>query len=235
MSFAVRLRTTAAPLLPRFVELTVTQELSTTVMAVLQQRSEQDIAQRFADGHRAYVAAYNGTPAAFGWVATRSARLGELNTTLTLSDSERYLWNFVTLPAFRGLGIYPRLLDAIVQAESFDAARFWIAYAPENRASGRGIEKAGFVPIAELSFEANGAPALNAIETAEAYRASAMLGLPVVDEPLAPCWRCVRAGRAMTCAAGQCACDYQVSESGCASGAAASGSAAAGSAITGAR
>lgn len=217
MSFAVRHRSTVVPTQPTLVDLTFAQEQRVDVMATLQQRSATDIAQRFGDGHRAYVAWYEGTPAAFGWVATRTARLGELDTTLTLTDGERYLWNFVTLPAYRGLGIYPRLLEAIIQAESFDAERFWIAYAPENRASGRGIEKAGFVPVAELSFEASGAPALHAIDVAGAYRASAVLGLPVVDEPLAPCWRCVRAGRAMHCAAGQCSCDYQVSDSGCAS------------------
>jgi GNAT superfamily N-acetyltransferase len=195
----------------------VAQERNVTTMARVQQRDVAEIARRFADGHRAYVASVHGEPAAFGWVATHTARLGELGTTLTLTDVERYLWNFVTLPAWRGRGIYPQLLDAIVQAESFDAELFWIAYAPENRASGRGIEKAGFRPVADLSFEASGAPALHAIDVAGAFRASAVLGLPVVDEPLAPCWRCVRAGRAMTCAEGQCACDYQVSDSGCSS------------------
>lgn len=217
MSFAVRMRNAPVPAFPPLAGLTVAQELSPLAMARVQERSETEIAQRFADGHRAYVAKVNGEPAAFGWVATHTARLGELGLSLTLTDVERYLWNFVTLPAFRGLGIYPRLLEAIVQAESLDAELFWIAYAPENRASGRGIEKAGFVPVAELSFEASGAPALQAIDTTGATQVARMLGLPVVDEPLAPCWRCVRAGRAMTCAAGQCACDYQVSESGCAS------------------
>ena len=35
---------------------------------------------------------------------------------------------------------------------------------------------------------------------------------------LAPCWRCARAGKAwiMMCPPGECACDYQVRDSGCA-------------------
>lgn len=129
----------------------------------------------------------------------------------------RYLWNFVTLTAHRGLGIYPRLLDAIVRTESREAERFWIAYAPENHASGSGIRKAGFVPLAELSFDGAGRAALRGMTPGGGGVAARVLGLPEVQQSLAPCWRCVRAGRGpMSCAAGSCRCDYQRSETGCA-------------------
>src|SRR5688500_10045947 len=103
------------------------------LMAELQQKPEADMQRRFDECHRAYVAWFNGERAAFGWVATRTARIGELGATLEVPDGERYLWNFVTFPAFRGLGIYPRLIEAIVGDEP-DAETFWIAYAPENHA-----------------------------------------------------------------------------------------------------
>jgi GNAT superfamily N-acetyltransferase len=186
-------------------------------MAELQQRSEAEIAQRFAGGHRPYVAWRNEEPAAFGWVATRTASIGELGATFTIPDGERYLWNFVTLPAHRGLGIYPRLLQAIVAEESRAAERFWIGYAPENHASGSGIAKAGFATLAEISFDAHGRPALRAMIPGGAARASRVLGLRETTEALAPCWRCVRAGRpGMSCAEGSCRCDYQQPKSGCA-------------------
>src|SRR5262249_35635739 len=48
---------------------------------------------------------------------------------------------------WRGLGIYPRLLQAILAREAGEAQRFWIGHVRENRASGRGIVKAGFGTI----------------------------------------------------------------------------------------
>ncbi|HEV2642427.1 MAG TPA: hypothetical protein VGT98_06960 [Candidatus Elarobacter sp.] len=186
-------------------------------MAALQQRAEVDMARRLDAGHRAYVAVCDGQRAAWGWVATRSAEIGEVGASFTLPAGERYLWNFVTLANFRGRGIYPRLLEAIVRAESREAARFWIAYAPENRASGAGIRKAGFVDLAELSFDASGRAALTPLLPGGARVASRVLGLPEARESLAPCWRCVRAGRgSMSCAPDQCRCDYQRPASGCA-------------------
>ena len=178
-------------------------------MAALQGRTHEEMAARFADGHRAYVAWLAGEPAAWGWAATRTARLGELDAAFAVPDGERYLWNFVTLAAHRGRGIYPRLVDAIVRAEAPEADRFWIAYAPENHASGAGIRKAGFVPVAELSFDAGGRPAVRAEAGGDGAEAAAVLGLPVATTPLAPCWRCARAGRLHACAPGTCACDYQ--------------------------
>lgn len=217
MPFAIRHRHDRMPALSPMPSLAIVRELDASVMAQLQDRSLAEITQRFDLGHRAYVARVDGAPAAFGWVATRTANIGELNATFSLPAGGRYLWNFVTLPAFRGRGIYPRLLQAIVHAEAVEAERFWIAYAPENHASGAGIAKAGFEMLAEMSFDTAGRPALFPMRVGGAAEASRVLGLPEAGEPLAPCWRCVRAGRGdMACAAGQCRCDYQQPRSGCA-------------------
>ena len=196
--------------------LVVRRVTDAAAMAALQGRTVEEIDRRFGGGHRAWVALVGDAPAAWGWVATRVAEIGELPATFDIRDGERYLWNFVTLPAHRGRGIYPRLLDAIVRAESADAERFWVAYAPENHASGSGIRKAGFVDVAELSFDAEGRPALHDIVPGGATLAAPVLGLPVSADALAPCWRCIRAGRVgMTCAPGRCACDYQRPEIAC--------------------
>lgn len=217
MPFASRRRDDHMPLLPPMPSLSVSREADANVMARLQDRSILEITRRFELGHRAYVATVDGTPAAWGWVATRIAHIGELDATFSMPEGGRYLWNFVTLPAYRGRGVYPRLLQAIVRAESAEAERFWIAYAPENHASGAGITKAGFEMIAEMSFDTEGRPALFPMRVGGAAEASRVLGLPEAVQPLAPCWRCVRAGRGdMACAAGQCRCDYQQPRSGCA-------------------
>jgi hypothetical protein len=197
--------------------LVVHRESDAAAMAALQGRPVDAMAERFAAGHRAYVARLDGANAAWGWVATRTADIGELGTTFALPAGERYLWNFVTLPSHRGRGIYPRLIDEIVRAESREAERFWIAYAPENRASGSGIVKAGFFSVAELSFDTQGRPAVKELVPGGGRVAERLLGLPEASEGLAPCWRCVRAGRGvMSCPPGACACDYQQPHSGCA-------------------
>lgn len=217
MPFATRHRDDPLRPLPALPGLSVRREKRASIMAAFQDRPLDDIQRRFDSGHRAYIALVGGLPAAWGWVATRTASIGEVNTTFTLPAGERYLWNFVTLRSFRGLGIYPRLLRAIVRAESRAAERFWIAYAPENHASGSGIEKAGFTTLAEMSFDASGSPALHATTSGGAAVLSQLLGLRESIEPLTPCWRCVKAGRAgMSCTEGSCRCDYQRPQNSCA-------------------
>ncbi|MFN8503392.1 GNAT family N-acetyltransferase [Kouleothrix sp.] len=150
-----------------------------------------EVRARWRDGHRAYVAAQGGAPVAYGWVATRAAAIGELALKLALPVADRYLWDFATLPAWRGRGIYPRLLQAIMRSEAEAAERFWIIYAPENQPSGAGMRKAGFAPVAELSFDAGRQVRLAALGAPERARAAAaLLGLALVGEPLAPCWCC---------------------------------------------
>jgi GNAT superfamily N-acetyltransferase len=155
-----------------------------------------EVRARLDGGHSPYVASLDGDPVAYGWVAGVGATIGELGVTFVLPPGDRYLWDFATLPAWRGRGVYPHLLRAIVAGEA-DAARLWIIHAPENPASARGIVKAGFAPVGELSFRADGAAGFRARgRPARARVGAALLRLPLLDEagatvePLAPCWHC---------------------------------------------
>lgn len=216
MSLAVRRRDDPAAPIEARVAIDVRAEQSADVMAALQGREVEEIAARFACGHRAWIAWRDSFPAAFGWVATSSAAIGELRFTFEIPSRERYLWNFVTLPEHRGLGIYPRLLDGIVRADA-GAEQFWIAHAPENAASAAGILKAGFTVVADLSFDAAGRPAVRGRVPGGGYAAAKLLGIPHTHETLAQCWRCVRAGRVheAACQRTACRCDYQRSNIGC--------------------
>jgi hypothetical protein len=185
-------------------------------MAEIQHRAVDEMTARMQSDHRAYSASLRGQTAAFGWVATASADIGELALRFDLPAGNRYLWNFVTLERFRGMGIYPGLLRGIVEAESREAEVFWIAHAPENHASGAGIRKAGFTPAAELSFDESGTAAIRLLSAEHAHLTRRLIGVRESDEELALCWRCVRAGRRMSCASGSCSCDYQRPASGCA-------------------
>ena len=71
-----------------------------------------------------------------------------------------------------------------------------------------GMRKAGFTPVGRLSFDADGRVALTATGPADRARAgAALLGVPLVREPLSPCWRC----RTTAGHAGGCACCAAVS------------------------
>ncbi|MEO8562176.1 MAG: GNAT family N-acetyltransferase [bacterium] len=198
--------------------LVIRPELDADVMSALQHRSADEMHSRFGEGHRAYVAWLHDTPAAFGWIATRQARIGEIDSTFVIPERERYLWNFVTQPTHRGLGIYPRLLDAMVRAESWKVERFWVAYAPENHASGTGIRKAGFTTLAALSFDVDGRPAVRDVLPGGARSAARFLGIRETVDELAPCWRCAKqmSPLAASCHGGSCACDYQRAQLACA-------------------
>ena len=168
-------------------------------VASIQRRTSlaaEEVAARLAAGHRIYVASLDGTPTSYGWVATLSASIGELALEFALPASDRYLWDFVTLPEWRGRGIYPRLLQAIIEHES-TAERFWIIAAPENAASGAGIAKAGFAPVGDLAFLRDRGAGSVAIGSADRARVgAALLGVTFFEaiqsgRIVSPCWRCV--------------------------------------------
>lgn len=162
-----------------------------------------EVRARRRAGHLPYVGYLRGAPVAYGWVARRVASIGELGLNITLPNGDRYLWDFATLPAWQGRGIYPRLLQAILRREARAAERFWIIYAPENLPSGAGMWKAGFAPVADLSFDASRAVRLaptGAIDRAHA--ATRLLSVPLVEDPLAPCW-CCQAAEDAACWPGQ--------------------------------
>ena len=171
-------------------------------MAELNRIPIEEIRARRKAGHRPYVAYLDDAPVAYGWVATREASIGELELIIALPPRERYLWDFATLPAWQGRGFYPRLLQAIFHQEANEAERFWIIYAPENLPSGAGMRKAGFALAAELSFDADRQVRLAPLSAYERARAAAeLLGIPLIDDPLAPCWSCQSAEAADTASA----------------------------------
>ena len=188
---------------------------STDDVALLQALTElagEEIRTRLAHAHLPYTAWFNEHPVAYGWMARQQASVGELSRTLRLDARTRYLWDFVTLPEWRGRRLYQRLLRGILEQEA-SAEQFWIIHAPENRASERGIRRAGFLPVGELSFRNDGQPALARLGSA-AQRASegaALIGVQLLRGScacaLAPCWRCrLQRSNDCGCASGRSAC-----------------------------
>ena len=83
-----------------------------------------------------------GVAVGYGWVGTKVGHIGSADLHWRLGEQDRALWDFATLPEYRGRGVYPHLLQAIMQAEPGE--RFWIGHQGQNNASQRGIVKAGF-------------------------------------------------------------------------------------------
>lgn len=130
------------------------------------------------EGHRLYIARIGTAIVGYGWAATATASIGELGVEMRLAPDERYLWGFVTLPAWRGRGIYPALIQAMLRREA-DAVHFWIGHDVGNDASARGILKAGFTPVGEAYRDADGA--LRYARSGDDERARAaqnLLGMP---------------------------------------------------------
>lgn len=191
MALATWWQPDALPALPALPGFCAAPAGDDALMSGLNRIPVADVRARRRDGHRPYVGWLEGAPVTYGWVATRGASIGELRVTLRLTPRDRYLWDFATLPAWRGRGLYPRLLQAVLQQEAPQAERFWIIYAPENLPSGAGMRKAGFAPAAELSYDKGGSVRLAALgELERARAAAALLGVALVDDALAPCWCC---------------------------------------------
>jgi GNAT superfamily N-acetyltransferase len=159
-------------------------------LAAINRITVAEVEQRRQAGHLAYVGYVDEIPVTYGWVATSEASIGELNLAFPIPTDSRYLWDFTTLPEWQGRGLYPRLLQTIMQTEQAEC--FWIIHAPENRPSGSGIQKAGFQAVGQLSFQRDNRLGLIPFDQPErAQIGAALLGVPLIEDGLSPCWRCV--------------------------------------------
>lgn len=154
-------------------------------LADLNQISVAEVFKRVRAGHRPYVAMLDDEPVAYGWVATREASFGGGRVRFEVPLPHRYLWDFATRPAWRGRGVYPRLLQAILAAERAEADRFWILHEWFNRASRHGIARAGFQSVATLYFLGRGLDDGLGVAPYEssprAPECAAFLGLPLLS------------------------------------------------------
>jgi hypothetical protein len=161
------------------------------LIAHINQLAPNEVRQRMHTGHQPYLASIEQAPVGYGWMATQEASIGELGLAFVLPQTERYLWDFATLPEWQGYGIYPRLLQHILMQQSSTVERVWIIHAPENSPSGAGMTKAGLLPVGQLSFRSDSGVGLAPFDLLERAQAgAALLGIPLIERVLAPCWRC---------------------------------------------
>jgi ribosomal protein S18 acetylase RimI-like enzyme len=171
-------------LLPDVGGLAIAADEADEVVARLAGYTPEQVSEGRGAGNRAYVARLDGASVAYGWSASRRASFGPQETAFEIPPGNCYLWGFVTLPAWRGRGLYPRLLQHIVRAEQPGAERFWALHDAENRASARGLFRAGFALAGHVYFLADGGFGLVAMGAGKrALAGAALLGMAVVAPP----------------------------------------------------
>ena len=129
----------------------VDSESMPQLSAAMDSNDSAEVLKRFENGRRCYVAQVEDKLAAYGWVSLEEEFVGELSLHLKLLPGEAYIWDCVTLPAFRRNHLYSALLTYILmdlRAESLH--RVWIGADLDNTASQRGIARAGFKAVADL-------------------------------------------------------------------------------------
>lgn len=175
--------------IPAGLKMEVSNDIS--LLSILGNNNIEEVIKRFANDNLAFVAYINNQPAAFGWMARDHAKIGELDHELILPAGNRYLWNFRTMEAFRGLGIYPALLQYILQHAGDEAKRFWIIHAPENNASLKGIQKAGFHYVGKLYLNEDNKAAIEYNETALAFQEELeYMDITLSAQTASSCWNC---------------------------------------------
>ena len=104
--------------------------------------------RRFEGSRRCFAAAVDGRVAAYGWVSYGGEWVGELERRFRLKAGEVYIWDCVTLPEYRGQGMYSALLSFILDTLRAEGQqRAWIGASLDNRVSQSGMANAGFRPV----------------------------------------------------------------------------------------
>lgn len=169
----------------------IAESTDVLLLSIISHASKEEMTKRIANDNKAFVAWVNNIPAAFGWMARDQAVIGELNHGFILPEGNRYLWNFRTLEPFRGQGIYPALLQYILKEGDKKASRFWIIHAPENKASLKGIRKAGFEYVGKLYTGVNGLATIESGVAAATFREELeYMDIQLSANEAASCWNC---------------------------------------------
>ena len=167
------------PALPQLAGLSIEPTSDRALMARLMGVEEDEAAARVLRGHQPWLARVGVEPVGWGWCACSELDIGELGLSRLLPPRNRYLWDFVTVPPWRGRRIYPRLLQVIVTG-SQDADRFWIGHDQPNVASARGIARAGFAEVGVLFVSDAGDFELVPAASPRIAAASALFGIPII-------------------------------------------------------
>lgn len=113
----------------------------------------EPVRRRLNKGRRCFAGWVGGQLAAYGWVSQRAECIGELEREIQLEPAEAYIWDCVTLPAYRRQRLYSALLShMLIELHGEGMRRVWIGSSMANKPSIRGFANAGFQPVITLTY-----------------------------------------------------------------------------------
>lgn len=120
---------------------------------VMGHEDTREVLQRFTTGKRCYVGRVGGMIATYGWVTFDEEHIGELGLSIRMQPGEAYIWDCVTLPAYRGLRLYPALLAHMLhELASEGLCRIWIGTDLDNIPSQKGVALVGCQPVIDVGI-----------------------------------------------------------------------------------
>jgi len=108
------------------------------------------VTARMARGCRCFTAQVDEQVVAFGWLATRTEWIGEVELEITPGPGEAYIWNCATDPRHRRKGFFRAIVNGIVaQAREEGLRRLWIGTIDIPPA--KAVAEAGFEPAVRFT------------------------------------------------------------------------------------
>jgi GNAT superfamily N-acetyltransferase len=138
---------------PGFDLVNLRDDLSGLAQAAMQMAAEPEnlVESRFRNDDQFFGWMHDSKIVSFGWVTCGDRQIGR--SLIPATPGWAFLYNFYTHPDFRGQGLYPQLLTAIIKKLTNDRPRVLIIDVnSRNKPSLRGIKKAGFIPVSSTSW-----------------------------------------------------------------------------------
>ncbi|MBR9978424.1 MAG: GNAT family N-acetyltransferase [Bacteroidetes bacterium] len=115
------------------------------------QRHRATYRRRFAEGGTAFIGYKDTEIVIHAWLVAGMLRIDELAMDWRIPEQVVAVYDVVTIPAWRGQGIYTEALRRLPGLLEGDVRYLWIYADKENTASLRGIRKAQYSPIGMIT------------------------------------------------------------------------------------
>lgn len=127
------------------VEVGVLSSSEAQALASASYCSEEEIDRRLCDGQVCVVARHKEKIVHYSWLTQKQQYAREIQSTLVFSSDESYLYNCRTIRSFRGLGIFPQVIQFAARISKTHGKKCLVALVDKaNKRSLRSFEKLGF-------------------------------------------------------------------------------------------